>query len=170
MDILSPMLARIDKRALLEAVVDQLAEAVADSTARARATAASATHEEARPEDAKDTRALEETYLARGQAARVAELQLDLATLRHLELQSFEGGRAAAATALIRIEDADGAPRVVFLVPRAGGRKLTFGGVEISLTTPASPLGRKLVGSEVDDEIQLVIKGRTRVWSVIEVT
>jgi len=34
-----------------------------------------ATHEENKPENDKDTRALEQSYLARGQAQRVVELQ-----------------------------------------------------------------------------------------------
>ena len=39
-----------------------------------RAACEGATHEEAKPENDKDTRALEQSYLARGQAARIDEL------------------------------------------------------------------------------------------------
>src|SRR5579859_3643023 len=44
-----------------------------------RATIAGATHEQAKPENDKDTRALEQSYLARGQAARVEEQRAAIA-------------------------------------------------------------------------------------------
>ena len=100
-------LREIDKSELLQAFVAQLAAEVERMAAQARATAASATHDEARAEDSKDTRAIEESYLARGQAERVVDLQIDLQTLRSLRPESFVG-RPIAATALVEIEDDDG--------------------------------------------------------------
>ena len=56
-----------------------------DTARRAHAAAIEgATHAEAKPENDKDTRGLEQSYLARGQAQRVAELEAGLADVTAL--------------------------------------------------------------------------------------
>lgn len=158
----------IDKDALMAAVIRDLSAAAGRMTARARAAAESAVHEEARSEDSHDTRAIEESYLARGQAARAAEMELDVATMRALEVRSFASGEPIAATALVELEDESGESRTLLLVPRAGGRNLTFAGREITLATPASPLGAALMGASEGDEVEVTIKGRVRPYEIIE--
>lgn len=59
----TPAQAKQDLIAALERTLELLERAHADA-------AEGATHEEAKPEDDKDTRALEQSYLARGQAQR----------------------------------------------------------------------------------------------------
>ena len=54
-----------------------------------RAACEGATHEEAKPENDKDTRALEQSYLARGQASRIADLKASLAALRAMPVRAF---------------------------------------------------------------------------------
>ena len=71
-------LEQFDKQQLLAALVAQLDGQVDGMSRRAREAAASATHEESRPENDKDTRAIEESYLARGQAKRAAEAEAAL--------------------------------------------------------------------------------------------
>ena len=71
-------LTKADKEQLLEQLNVLLQSRVEDFTRIARETARGATHEEAKPEDDKDTRALEQTYLARGQAERVAAAEHEL--------------------------------------------------------------------------------------------
>jgi hypothetical protein len=53
----------------------RLEEELAMATLAHKTTKDAATHEEAKPENDKDTRALEQSYLARGQAQRVLDLQ-----------------------------------------------------------------------------------------------
>jgi len=66
-----------------QALRDELARVLAaDLDVRERAHRAAregATHEEAKPENDKDTRALEQSYLARGEALRIEELRAGLA-------------------------------------------------------------------------------------------
>ncbi len=161
-------LREIDKSELLQAFVAQLAAEVERMAAQARATAASATHDEARAEDSKDTRAIEESYLARGQAERVVDLQIDLQTLRSLRPESFVG-RPIAATALVEIEDDDGESRTLLLVPRAGGRTVEFAGRTIALTTPPSPRGRARLGAAEGAEFTLAAQRRRRAWTIVAV-
>src|SRR5271163_799711 len=79
------------KTALKDELVRILA---ADLEVRERAHKAAlegATHEEAKPENDKDTRALEQSYLARGQAARIQELREGLTAVEALLLRDFAG-------------------------------------------------------------------------------
>jgi transcription elongation GreA/GreB family factor len=161
------VLSDIDKAALLEAIVAELTRDVQAVTGRARDAAAGAVHEEARAEDSKDTRATEQSYLARGLAARVADLELDRAALRALRPRSFTDGQSIAATALVELESDDGEVRTLLLVPAGGGRTLRFAGREITLATPASPLGAALLEASEGDEVEVVIKGRRRTWEIV---
>lgn len=122
-----------------------------------------ATHEEAKPENDKDTRALEQSYLARGQALRIEALRAGIAALGTMSLADGEVGRVGA---LIDAEEDDGKVSF-FLAPEGGGTRLT-GGVQV--VTPASPLGRALLGKRAGDEVELKLAGKTRLLSVLEVS
>lgn len=122
-----------------------------------------ATHEQAKPENDKDTRALEQSYLARGQAMRIETLKAGLAALGTMSLSEGEVGRVGA---LIEVEEED-AEVCFFLAPEGGGTKLK-GGVQV--VTPASPLGRALLGKRAGDEVELKLAGKTRVLSVVAVS
>jgi len=107
-----------------------------------------ATHEEAKPENDKDTRALEQSYLARGQA-----------------LRAFREGQPAALGAVIRADE-DGAALVFFLAPHGGGAKLVAG---VQVVTPKSPLGRALLGKQAGDDCEVPLAGRIRSLSLVSV-
>ncbi len=162
-------LEQVDKQQLLDALVADLSNQVHGMTRRAKDIAASATHEESRPESDKDTRAIEESYLARGQAKRAAEADAALQVLRSLQLKSFEPDQPIALTALVSIEDEDGDSRTVFLAPAAGGTRLQNQGHSIDVVTAASPLGRELIEKSVDDDFEIHTAGSSREWTIIEV-
>ena len=151
-----------EKRTLVEALVARL-RADLDAMERAqRATVAGAISEEAKSEHAKDTRALEQTYLARGQARRVADLRAGIARVLAMPIREFEADAAIAAGALVSIEAEEGAS-VLFVAPFGGGLRLERGE---QVVTPASPLGRALIGRRAGDDCELVLDGRTRVFSI----
>jgi transcription elongation GreA/GreB family factor len=123
------------------------------------ATIEGATHEEAKPENDKDTRALEQSYLARGQATRVHELREAVAQVRALTLRAFQEGDPIAIGALVAIGER-GKEAVLFVSPHGGGSRLAGGLVQV--ITPASPLGRAIVGRRAGDSCELVLRGKTR--------
>ena len=131
------------KAELLAALAAQLTAA---RTAHEQA-ASAATHEEARPENDKDTRGLEQSYLARGHAQRVAELETAVAVVETFAPRSFTEDDAIALGALVELEDG----RTLWLAPHGGGVELSGG---ITVVTPTSPLGKALLGKRVDDEIE----------------
>lgn len=116
---------------------------------------AGATHEEAKPEGDKDTRATESSYLARGLAKRVGELKAAVTVLAKLNVRAFAPGAAVALTALVTVEDEDGAFERFFVAPAGGGRTLPLGKDRVMVLTPTSPMARALIGRSVDDDVEL---------------
>jgi transcription elongation GreA/GreB family factor len=130
-----------------------------------RATCEGATHEEAKPENDKDTRALEQSYLARGQAARIEEMRAGIAAVTALSLRDFAGQRVTVG-ALVTIEE-DGEESSLLLAPAGGGACLAEGAVRV--VTPGSPLGRALLGQTAGDVAEIVVSGRTRTMQVVRI-
>jgi hypothetical protein len=124
-----------------------------------RAALEGATHEEAKPENDKDTRALEQSYLARGEALRIEELRQGLVAVKAMPARPFAQGEPASAGALVQIEQ-DSVPALVLLAPFGGGARLAGGLVQV--VTPQSPLGRALLGKRAGDDCEILLAGRTR--------
>lgn len=151
-------------RSALKAELERiLAADLAAREASHRATVEAATHEEAKPENDKDTRALEQSYLARGEAMRVEELRAGLAEVRALALRPFGEDTPIALGALVTAEE-DGQTLRLFLAPYGGGVSLDEGRVQV--VTPKSPLGRALLGKRAGDDCELSVAGRVRAISV----
>jgi len=157
------------KRAVLAALDATLVAQIEAATSRARAIAESAVHAEARSEDSHDTRATEESYLARGQAQRVADLELDRAALRSLVLLDFAQGRPIAASALVALEDDDENRLIILLAPAAGGQTVQVDGVTIRVVTPGAPLAQQLLGKGEDDEVQVAAGRKVTEYTVVSV-
>jgi transcription elongation GreA/GreB family factor len=130
-----------------------------------RATTEGATHEEAKPENDKDTRALEQSYLARGQAARIEALRAGIAGVTAMPVKDFEA-RPAAVGALVTVDE-DGEESTLLLAPAGGGARLAGGTVQV--VTPPSPLGRAVLGKQAGDDVELVLAGKTRAMQVVRV-
>ncbi len=111
------------------------------------------THIETRAEDPKDTRATEASYLARGLAERVESLGEMLAVLEAFRPPAFGADDEIALGALVTVEDEEGESSHLFLVPIGGGENLDVGGTQVRTLTPGTPLGSRLMGLRVDDDV-----------------
>src|SRR5690606_29246214 len=87
----------LDKEAVLAALCAAVEQDLRAATDAQKATHAGATHEESKPENDKDTRALEASYLARGLAGRVAELGATLQALKGLSPRPLAAGAPVAS-------------------------------------------------------------------------
>jgi transcription elongation GreA/GreB family factor len=143
-----------DKREILKLLLERVAADLQTMSAAQRAVVDGATHEENKPENDKDTRALEQSYLARGQAQRVVELQGALNQLKALELRDFSRGVAVALGALVAVEDERETVHY-FLAPAGGGLRLALSGREVRVVTPQSPIGQALLGKRAGDALEL---------------
>lgn len=144
------------KTALRDELVRVLREALAAAESAHAATVEGAFHSEAKAESDKDTRAVEQSYVARGQAMRVEELRTGVAEVERMSLAPSEKIKAGS---LVVAEDADGGEKRYFVAPAGGGTAL--GGGTVQVVTPKSPLGRALCGKEVDDEVELGARALT---------
>lgn len=158
----------VDKAALMEAVQASLAAQIEAMRTSAEEARRAATHEEARAENDKDTRGLEQSYLARGQAMRVEELEEAATRLRFLALRRFGEDDPIDLGALVTLA-VDDDEATYFVVPAAGGVRVAIDGVEVQLVTPAAPLGRALVERRAGDDFVLRIGGREREYEVLSV-
>lgn len=163
------MAGGIDKSALHAELVAQLTAELAGAQRAHAAAVEGATHTEARAENPKDTRGLEQSYLARGQAQRVAELEAGLAAVIALGVRRFAATEPIAAGALVTVEadgEHDRETRRLWIAPHGGGTALAHG---VQVVTPSAPLGRALLGKRIDDEIELRLPGGQRTLIVVDV-
>lgn len=157
-----------DKAKVRDALVAQLSALATQLAGVAKSTRDGATHPEAKPENAKDTRALEQSYLARGQAIRVEELIEQIQQLRFMPLLSFGKTDAIAASALLALAS-DESTRCLFLAPYGGGTELDVDGVAVLVITPQSSLGQLVLGRFVGDDMEQRIRGTVREFVITEV-
>ncbi len=142
------------KRALVAALLSKLESELFNMRRAAKDAREAATHEEAKPENDKDTRALEASYLAGAQAARVRELEVAIKAVAAMPLLDFGEGAVIQASAVVTLEDEDGKATVFFVAPFGGGTSVSAEGVEAHVLSPQSPRGRALLGRSVGDVIE----------------
>lgn len=126
-----------------------------------------ATHEEARPENSKDTRGLVESYLAAGQAARAAELQRDLQSMKAVALALPAAMTTVVVGALVTLRDDDsGAVTSSLVLPAGAGVSLLIDDRRVQVITPQAPLARAVMGRKVGDLVDVVIAGKARTFAI----
>lgn len=135
------------------------------ATARAAhaAAIAGAIDDEARPENTKDTRGLEQSYLARGYAQRVAELEAAVAAIAVMTIAAQS--RVAIGAIVITLAVDDDRERAFLIAGHGGGVELG----DITVVTPTSPLGRALLGKCIDDECELAVGDTRRTLAITSV-
>jgi transcription elongation GreA/GreB family factor len=156
------------KERLVQKLVDTLRAERDNADRLARDTAEAANHPEARPENDKDTRKLELSYLAQGQAARARELDATIAALLGQPLRAFGADEAIALGALVELESADKLERVL-ICSGGGGTSVADERGSVRIVTPEAPLGHALLGKTAGDEIELVVGGRKRELTIVSV-
>jgi transcription elongation GreA/GreB family factor len=160
----------IDKNRLLRDLSERIAADLEGLVRRQQDIQRGATHEENRAEHAKDTRATEQGYLARGLAERVDGMRQIAENLAKAKPRCFSANEPIALMALVVLRDGqDVKTQTWWLVPGAGGIELSQGGERIQTVTPAAPLGRALIGLRVGEEGSCSTPGGERSFEVLEI-
>jgi transcription elongation GreA/GreB family factor len=149
----------MNKSALKEELIGIVAADLETLERAHRSTMEGATHDQAKPENEKDTRALEQTYLARGQAKRAEDLRDALAALRNMEVANFTPDQPVGVGALVTAEEGNRQVRLLVAL-HGGGSRLAKGSVHV--VTPRSPLGEALIGKRVGDVCEVLTGGNRR--------
>lgn len=124
-----------------------------------------ATHEESKSEDKHDTRATEASYLAKGQAVRVAEIERILIEFKSYQDQSPRPIDHIIPGALIELES-EKKLTYSFFAHSGGGTQITLDGKTVVVTTPKSPLGEALNGLTLNDTAEVETKSGLKEYLV----
>lgn len=157
-------------RTLLETKLQRELASITESQSQAQS---GMTHAESRAENDKDTRAIESSYLARGLANRVGELKKALSTIQSWKIRaapSSDEARISLGRIATLVHEDEDTVQQVWLAPDGGGQVLTHEGRQYQVLTPQAPLGRALLGREVDDEIEVQSPSGVRRWVIEHVT
>ncbi len=143
----------MEKSEIIRVIIEQIESDLAKATDAAIDSAESATHEEARSEGKYDTRGLETSYLASGQARHALELRESLDAIRNFSPPAFEGSSPIALGALVSTLSSNGC-ETFFLAPGLGGIELESEQGTITVITSKSPLGNEFIGKKTGDRVQ----------------
>ena len=159
----------MNKQLLHKKIVQVLEDACVVAIDAAKQAHDTATNKESIAENKYDTFGLEASYLAHGQAKRVAEYEEALVAYKALGLVNSSGESSIELGSLIQLEDEEGATQCLFLGPFAGGLKFDFEGKKVTLITTSSPLGQALLGQFVGDGVEMKLSGQNKSYQIMAI-
>lgn len=142
------------KAALLKKIREELRSRLDLLTRAAFEAHAAATDPGSKAEGKYDTRSLEASYLAAGQARHVHELAASVRIFDSIVLPDFSENDRIDAGALVEVL-MHGESSYFLLVPAAGGLEISHKGRECSLITQESRLYQNLLDLQVGDDLEV---------------
>ena len=158
----------MNKRNLIKKIITRLTDELEVYRRAAEAARAEATHEQSKPENKYDTRALEASYLARGQSRQAGEIEAAIEAFEKLDARDFATTDPIELGALVEV-DQNGERILYFIGPRAGGTEVLHEKKEVLVITPQSPLGGQLQGKRKGDTLQSSLAGAHQQGRVVSV-
>ncbi len=150
----------MNKPALVEALLVELRARYRRAQSALAAATEAATGDDSKAEGKYDTRGLEASYLAAGQAEQADSLARDLEKFETLRLPVCDPDDPIAPGALVEVEsDSDGELHYYLLAPCAGGLSCPMEASDgtassVTVLAPDSPLRQKLIGRLVGDLVR----------------
>jgi hypothetical protein len=156
------------KKEIIRIFTIQLQEEIEALISAAKATYEDATHEESKPENQYDTRAIEASYLAGAQAKRVGQIREILGQFQNLKFKTFTAADPLESTALVKVA-IDGKINTLLLMPQGGGFTLRLEDKVIQIITPGSFLGEAIFGLKVGDEAEYEVGKQNHICKILGV-
>jgi hypothetical protein len=150
----------MEKQAIVDSLRAEIRAQYARAVAALEGSRDAATGEDAKAESKYDTRGLEASYLAAGQAEQADELSRAVTLLDSAEFPSYDFDDPIGPGALVEVERDD---EILYflLAPAGGGLALkTEEGESITILGPAAPLRAQLEGKrsgEVSEDSEIAI-------------
>jgi transcription elongation GreA/GreB family factor len=119
-------------------------------------------------EKREDARVAQENgSLAKGQLLRAHRALDDVAAVEQFKPPVLPKAGPVALGAVVEVEDG-GEGRTFFLAPVGAGVELTGPGGDgfLSVVTPASPVGKAVIGRKLGDTIEVTVRGEPREWTI----
>ena len=154
------------KSLVIQKVIETLQSEMETYVRAAKFSHAEATAEENRAENKYDTRGLEASYLAAGQANKIVEIEESIAAFDALRERKFSEADGIDIGALIEISQ-DGERAHYFIGPSAGGIEIKTRGTEVLVITPQSPLGSQLKGGKQGSKMKINLAGRKQLVEIL---
>ena len=146
----------INKHSLHKTIETQLSILLTNATNAAIQAYETATHEENKAENKYDTLGLEASYLAQGQAKRVAQLEADIFSFRKLQIKNYNEDMEIGLGALVCLHAQKATDQYIFISPVSGGVSFQYHDLEIMLITETSPLGKALKSTYLGDDVKMM--------------
>ena len=147
-------MTRIDKEVILQQVVESLEANLKVLVAAAFEAKEISTNEESKAENKYDTRGLEASYLASGQAMRAQKLQEQIYILKKVKLTDFNDKTPVGIGALVELSVDESESKLLFILP-IGGVEVSVDKKKLQTITIESPLGQNMHSQVVGYEFQL---------------
>jgi transcription elongation GreA/GreB family factor len=157
----------MDKFALRQQVLEQLAEDLLLAEQAVRAAHEAATHEENIAENKYDTLGLEAAYLATGQARRAEAIRQAIADWRQFRPSPYDASMGIRLGALVSLVDSDDKEQQLFLGPGGGSMRLVSGTQLVQVITIEAPLGRAMLGKCEGDEVSIQVGSNRQQFEVL---
>lgn len=153
----------IDKKKIVEALVEKLNTELKELEGAARSARDLATSSESKSEGKYDTRAIEASYLAGAQSKRVEEIKMDIQMLEDLDVNSTSTKLQLGSLALI---NCNGQERFYFLSSTSGGSMLMIDNHPILVISVFSPIGDAALGLGVGESFEVETPKESREYEV----
>jgi Transcription elongation factor, GreA/GreB, C-term len=162
----------IDKSKLVADFIILIEQTLALAIQSQQTTVDYVTHEDNKAENQYDTRGLEASYLARGQAERVADLRECMTYFKNTIFKNYTDSTPIGNVALIEIVNITQPDdiKMLLMMPKGGGLAIDHLGQSVQIVTASSPLGHSLLGKKTGDEIMYSSGQKTREYEIISVS
>lgn len=155
----------MNKTDLFAKVLSKLESNLALLVESAFAAKEASTNEESKAENKYDTRGLEASYLAAGQAQRAQKHQEQIYILKKVVIKTFDSETPIGVSALVELRVNEANSKFVFLLP-VGGVDVEHEKVKVQTLTFDAPLGQQLLGMKQGESFEI----NKNLYEIIQVT
>lgn len=144
----------MNKQEIVSLILERLREEFESRRRVSKQTRVEGNDPESKAASKYDTLAIEENYLADGLAKQALAAAEAMAEIEKLPLRQFAEIEQIDLGALVEVE-ISGVREWLFLAPAAGGTEVSHAGETVTVITPESPIGSKLIGARAGDCISI---------------
>jgi len=141
----------MNKKLVVNKIIRALEEHLEVLARAAHASHMEATHESSKAESKYDTRGLEASYLAGGQARQARDILEAIKQYQALPMREFGVGDVIDIGAVVKLQTNTTAA-LFFLGPKSGGLEIEHEGEEITVVTAQSPVGQNVMGKKAGEK------------------
>ncbi|CCQ12127.1 hypothetical protein PALB_30280 [Pseudoalteromonas luteoviolacea B = ATCC 29581] len=156
----------MNKAAIIEQIRFALENTILEAKEAAYQAREGAVHEQSIAETQYDSLAIEAGYLAHGHSQRADNTINSLRLFDEVASRKFTKVEPGS---LVQLLDSDDMAYWYCIVPNSGGQKIQYGGHIVWTISLDSPLGKKIGGLVVDEEIRHTINNKEDVFLINQI-